>query len=286
MSAEVAVLMAVYNADDTVRAAVASILASTVACDLYVVDDASRVPVEQLLGSPAGVTFIRLPHNHGLSAALNIGLQRILPLDYKYIARMDADDVSYPHRFAAQIAFLERHPEVAMVGSGARFIDDKTGAMVMYYVPPLVHEDICKALCFNNCYVHPTWLFRRDAMARIGPYSLDYPAAEDYEFLLRASAQVRLANVPDILLDYRISTGGISVSKRRRQLLDRLRLQIKYLEPLGWRSWAGIAKTLMLFAIPRRLVTVVKAEWRSWHSDAIVDPAGLPGGSEIAKRRR
>jgi hypothetical protein len=179
-----------------------------------------------------------------------------------------------------------------MVGSGARFIDDKNGAMVMYYVPPLVHEDIAKALCFNNCYVHPTWLFRRDAMARVGPYSLEYPAAEDYEYLRRAVAgQIRLANVPDILLDYRISTGGISVSKRRRQLLDRLKLQIAYLDPLNWRSWAGMAKTLMLFAVPRKLVTVMKAEWRSWHGNPLVDPSHVqtshvPGASEIAKRGR
>ena len=281
MSAEVAVLMAAYNADDTIRAAVDSILASTVPCDLYVVDDCSRVPVEQLLGSPKGVTFIRLPRNRGLAAALNVGLEHILPRGYKYIARMDADDVSYPHRFAAQIAYLERHPEVAMTGSGARFIDDKTGAMVMYYVPPLAHADIRKALCFNNCFVHPTWLFRADAMARLGPYSLDYPAAEDYEFLRRAAGQVVLANVPDILLDYRISTGGISVSKRHRQLLDRLKLQLKYLSPLDWRCWGGVAKTLMLFAVPRRVVTVVKAEWRSWHgAPVLVDPAGLPGASK------
>jgi glycosyltransferase involved in cell wall biosynthesis len=286
MSAEVAVLMAAYNADATIRAAVDSILASTVPCDLYLVDDCSRVPVEQLIGPRAGVTFIRLPHNHGLAAALNVGLQRILPLNYKYIARMDADDVSYPHRFAAQIAFLERHPDVAMVGSGARFIDDKTGAMVMYYVPPLVHDDVVKALWFNNCYVHPTWLFRGGAMAQIGPYTLEYPAAEDYEYLRRAAAQVRLANVPDILLDYRISTGGISVSKRHRQLLDRLRLQIKYLDPLVWRSWAGIAKTLMLFAIPRKIVTAMKGEWRSWHGNPMIDPSHLPGGSGIAKRGR
>jgi glycosyltransferase involved in cell wall biosynthesis len=284
MSAEVAVLMAAYNADETIRAAVESIRASTVPCDLFLVDDCSGTPIEQLLGPLAGVTYIRLPRNHGLAAALNIGLQRILPLKYKYIARMDADDVSYPHRFAAQIAFLERHPEVAMVGSGARFVDDKTGAMVMYYVPPLVHADICKALCFNNCFVHPTWLFRADAMARVGSYSLEYPAAEDYEYLRRAASQVALANVPDILVDYRISTGGISVSKRHRQLLDRLRLQIHYLEPRQWRCWAGIAKTLILFAIPRRIVTTVKAEWRSWHAGGFVDR--LSGASEIAKRGR
>jgi glycosyltransferase involved in cell wall biosynthesis len=288
MSAEVAVLMAAYNAEKTLRAAVDSILASTVACDLYLIDDASRVPVDDVIGTRPNLTVIRLPRNRGLAAALNIGLQHILPLGYRYIARMDADDVSYPQRFATQIAYLERHPEIDMVGSGARFIDDKTGAPVMFYMPPLSPADIRKALYFNNCFVHPTWLFRADVLAGIGPYSLDYPAAEDYEFLRRIVPRVAIANVADILVDYRISTGGISVSKRRRQLLDRLKIQIRYLEPAEWRAWAGMAKTLALFAVPRTVVTTLKAEWRSWHPEPGRAAAGsnLPrGASEIAKRR-
>ncbi|HEY4921212.1 MAG TPA: glycosyltransferase [Xanthobacteraceae bacterium] len=284
MSAAVAVLMAAYNAEKTLRAAVDSILASTVPCDLFLVDDCSAVPVVEVIGARANVTVIRLPHNHGLAAALNVGLTHILPRNYKYVARMDADDVSYPHRFATQIAFLERNPEVALVGSGARFIDDRSGAMVMYYVPPLAQDDIRKALYFNNCFVHPTWMMRGAALADLAPYSLDYPAAEDYEFLRRAISHAVVANVPDILVDYRISTGGISVSKRQRQLGDRLALQIKYLEPLQWRAWAGMAKTLMLFAVPRVLVTTLKAEWRSLHPQH--EHLGLPrAGSEIAKRR-
>ena len=286
MSAEVAVLMAAYNAEATLRAAVDGILASTVPCDLYIVDDCSRVPVEQIIGTRPNVTIIRQPRNRGLAAALNVGLAHILPLGYRYIARMDADDVSYPHRFASQIAFLDRHPEYAMVGSGARFIDDKTGAPLMFYMPPLTPEAIREALFFNNCFVHPTWLFRADALASAGPYSLDYPAAEDYEFLRRITPRLAIANVPEVLVDYRISTGGISVSKRQRQLLDRLRIQIRYLAPLEWRSWAGMAKTLLLFAIPRRIVTTLKAEWKSWHPEArAARSADLPNGaSEIAKR--
>jgi hypothetical protein len=199
---------------------------------------------------------------------------------------MDADDVSHPHRFTTQIAFLERHPEIALVGSGARFIDDRNGALVMYYVPPLTHDEIRKALYFNNCFVHPTWLWRREALAAVGPYSLDYPAAEDYEFMRRVVMRTIVANVPDYLLDYRISTGGISISKRKRQLLDRLKIQIKYLEPLQWRAWAGMAKTLALFVVPRSIVTTLKAEWRSAKppGERAVPVPNLPRAtSEIAK---
>jgi len=51
MSVEVAVLAAAYNAEKTLRAAVNSILGSTIRCDLYVVDDCSRVPVAECLGA-------------------------------------------------------------------------------------------------------------------------------------------------------------------------------------------------------------------------------------------
>jgi glycosyltransferase involved in cell wall biosynthesis len=289
MSAEVAVLMAAYNAEKTLPAAVDSILASTVPCDLFLIDDCSRVPVEQVISERQHLTIIRLPRNLGLAAALNVGLTHILPGDYKYVARMDADDVSHPHRFATQIAYLERHPEVALVGSGARFIDDRNGALVMYYVPPLAHDEIRKALYFNNCFVHPTWLWRREALAAVGHYSLEYPAAEDYEFMRRAIARTVIANIPEYLIDYRISTGGISISKRKRQLLDRLKIQIRYLEPLQWRAWAGMAKTLMLFVIPRSIVTTLKAEWRSWKPPG-ERPAPAPNlpraTSEIAKPQR
>jgi glycosyltransferase involved in cell wall biosynthesis len=289
MSAEVAVLMASYNSEKTLPAAVDSILASTVPCDLYLIDDCSRIPVEQVIGQRPNLTIIRLPTNHGLAAALNVGLTHILPRNYKYVARMDADDVSHPHRFATQIAFLERHPDIALVGSGARFIDDRNGALVMYYVPPLKDEEIRKALYFNNCFVHPTWLWRAEALKAVGPYSRDYPAAEDYEFMRRAIAQAVVANVPDYLIDYRISTGGISVSKRQRQLLDRLKIQFKYLEPLQWRAWAGMAKTLALFLLPRAVVTTLKAEWRSAPPPGeCAGPApDLPrAASEIAKPQR
>jgi glycosyltransferase involved in cell wall biosynthesis len=262
MSAEIAVLMAAYNADQTLRQAVESVLASTAACRVFLIDDCSRVPVAELLGPMDRVEVIRLEHNQGLAAALNVGLKRILALNYKYIARMDADDVSYPERLAKQIAFLEQNPAIGVVGSAARFIDGTTGATMMYYRPPLVHAKIRNRLFFNNCFVHPSWVMRADVVARFGPYSLEYRAAEDYEFMRRISPQVGLANIPDYLLDYRISTTGISVSKRRRQLLDRLRIQLAYFEPLEWRAWAGALFTLLLFVIPMKWVNAVKVEWR------------------------
>jgi len=109
--------------------------------------------------------------------------------------------------------------------------------------------------------VHSSWLARVEVFASNGLYSRDYPAAEDYEFLRRLVGRVGIGNVADCLLDYRVSAMGISVRKRRQQLFDRLRVQLRYFDPLEWRAWAGIMLTIVLFAVPRRLVVLLKGEW-------------------------
>ena len=68
-------------------------------------------------------------------------------------------------------------------------------------------------------------MMRTDALVRLGFYSADYPAAEDYELLRRISTKFDLANLPEYLVDFRISRNGISVQRRKRQLFDRLRIQ-------------------------------------------------------------
>jgi glycosyltransferase involved in cell wall biosynthesis len=252
--------MPAYNADHTIREAVDSVLANTAPCDLVIIDDCSRAPVADILGAREHVEVVRLAHNQGLSAALNVGLQYILKRDYKYIARMDADDFSYPDRLAKQITFLEAHPEIGLVGTAARFVNEETGA-IRYQPQPLDHEAVRQRLFFNNAFVHSTWMLRADIPRKYGFYSSEYPFAEDYEFLRRICPHVRLANLRDYLLDYRIVTTGISVSKRRRQLFDRLRIQLDYFEWREWRAWAGAAETLILFGVPWKWLELVKLEW-------------------------
>jgi hypothetical protein len=78
----------------------------------------------------------------------------------------------------------------------------------------------------------------------------------------RVCPHVELANLPDYVLDYRITGTGISVSKRRRQLFDRLRIQLSFFEPAEWRAWAGVLVTIALFVMPMKWITAIKVEWR------------------------
>jgi glycosyltransferase involved in cell wall biosynthesis len=260
MAADVAVLMAAYNAEATVKQAVASALANTIPCHVFVVDDASRVPVTEILGDLAGVDVIRLERNGGPAAARNAGLARILAGDYRYVAILDADDISYPARFATQVAFLDAHPHIGMVGTGVRFICERTGNLIMYWRAPADHASICRRLHFNNALPHAALMVRAEVLRAAGPYSLAYPAAEDYEFMRRIARVTESANLPDYLLDYRVSHAGMSVRRRKRQLFDRLRIQLAYFEPLQWRAWAGVIETLACFAVPWCVLNALKAQ--------------------------
>ena len=258
MPSDVAVLVAAYNADATVRQAVASALASTIACDVIVVDDCSRTPVADVLGRLDRVEVIRLDRNLGPAGARNVGLQRVLAAGYRYLAILDADDATYPERFAKQVAFLDAHPQVAAVGTWERFVDEDTGATLFHHTPPSAPDAVRNRMYFNCALAHSSVMMRTSVLAEIGSYAREYPAAEDYELLRRIGTRYELANLPECLVDYRVSSQGISQQRRRRQLLDRMRIQIKYFSPLNWRAWAGFGHTLALFLVPLPLITALK----------------------------
>jgi glycosyltransferase involved in cell wall biosynthesis len=265
MPTELAVLMPAYNAEKTIGRAIESLSCNAVPFDLLIVDDCSRIPVADVVGDRRpGIEIVRLEHNLGVAGAKNFGLTRLLAKPYEFVAMMDADDVSHPDRFAKQIAFLNANPQVALVGSWARYIDEATHEVVHQFRPPCDGKDIRDALFLNNCIVHPTWMVRSDALRAGGLYSAEYQAAEDYELLRRMSDRFEFANLPEFLLDYSISKSGVSMSRRRRQLFDRLRIQMRYFDPWRLNAWIGLLRTTLMFVIPRRVVAACREHqfWR------------------------
>jgi glycosyltransferase involved in cell wall biosynthesis len=261
MSHELAVIMPAYNAERTIGRAVESLMLNAEPFDLLIVDDCSRRPVAEALGDlPPNVEILRLEKNRGYAGASNAGLRHLLAKDYAFIAVQDADDVSAPNRLAKQVAFLNAHPEIALVGSWARYVDEDTREVVFPFRPPCDAAGIRKALYINNCTVHSSWMVRAPAWRCAGVYSEGYPLAEDYELLRRMAARFDFANLPEYLVDYTISMSGLSMRKRRRQLFDRLRIQLRYFDPWRWAAWFGVARTLLLFAVPLSFLAAYRAE--------------------------
>jgi glycosyltransferase involved in cell wall biosynthesis len=271
---DTAVIMAAHNAERTIRHAVESVLDGTQPCDVFIADDASRIPVTDALGPlTERVTVIRLDRNVGPGGARNAALARALAGDYKYIAIMDADDISHPTRLAVQRDFLENHPKVGAVGTWVRLFDDRTGETVYSINRAADSDTIRKLMYFNIGLSHATAMLRADALRVVGVYDADYAAAEDYELLRRIGTRYDFANIPECLLSYRISPDGQSRSRRLRQLYDRLRTQLRYFEPLEWRAWAGVIKTALVMLVPSGWAEPLKLKSRGLGTPGAAFPA-------------
>lgn len=253
--------MTAYRAERTIGEALQSILANEPACDILIVDDCSPVPVADVVPAHDRIAIHRLARNSGPGPARNAGVEMLLAKGYRYIAVMDADDIALPTKFAKQRAFLDANPKVGAVGTFARFFDEDTGETVFFQSHPTSPEAVRRAMYFNLPVVHPSVMIRADAFRAAGLYDSRYRTAEDYELLRRIAKSFDVANLPEHLFDYRMSSRGQSLANRQRQLADRLRIQFEYFEPLNWRAWAGIAKTLALFALPNALLVKFK-NWR------------------------
>ena len=254
----VAVLMPAYNASETIKLSIASLVNNTYPCDIFIIDDGSAVPLELSPDESTRVQLIRLERNVGVARALNTGLKTILSQHYEFVARMDADDICYPDRIAQEVRFLDDHPEIAAVGGWARHLYEAGGAQLFVERTPQSPELIRKALNYNSAIIHSTFMIRTDVLRAVGLYSVDYPVAEDYELFRRITERYKMANIPRFLLDRIISKNGVSVTRRRNQLADRFRIQLRYFRSGELSAWIGIAKTAVLFAVPTSLILKIK----------------------------
>jgi glycosyltransferase involved in cell wall biosynthesis len=200
--------MAMRDAERTLAAALASVVAQTFRrWELILVDDGSTdgsVAVARGFADPRIALHVD-GAQRGLAARLN---QAIDLARGKYLARMDADDVCYPERFERQVAFLEAHGEVDLLGTGAMvFAGD--GAPVGLFPLRTRHEEICARPWAGFYLAHPTWMGRVEWFRR-HRYDSSVTKAQDQDLLLRAWDSSRLAALSEPLLGYRQESLSIS----------------------------------------------------------------------------
>ena len=145
------------------------------------------------------VCVVRLERNVGLGRALNAGLERCTQ---PYVARMDSDDISHPRRFAVQWRMLSEKPEIDLLACPqADFDTDPTNPYQIKRVPER-HDEIVKVLKWRNVISHPSIVFKRALVAKLGGYRhLLY--LEDYDLfmrMVRAGARLHAIQEPLILV--------------------------------------------------------------------------------------
>lgn len=155
--------------------------------------------------SPVPVHIVRLPENGGLTRALNTGLEAC---SYDVVARMDADDVSVPERFAKQWALLEAGYD--LVGTGMAEFERDPKVVASVRVPPTGAAGIRSHARTHNPFNHPTMMYRRAAIDRVGGYQ-PFGKMEDYWLGVRLIADgARVENITEPLLRYRVGAGAFA----------------------------------------------------------------------------
>ena len=175
-----------------------------IVCDGPVGDGIAAVlnSAEDLAGT-VPVTVTRLESNQGLAVALQQGLAAC---SHEIVARADADDLSLPQRFAVQIPHLVEN-DLDLLGSAIEefTFEGPTGRIRRL---PLTQQAIKKALPFRDPFNHPSVVYRKSAVAAAGGYE-HLNKMEDYWLFARmVHGGARVANLPDVLVQYRVDDGA------------------------------------------------------------------------------
>ena len=202
------VLMSTFHKDspDQFREALDSLRAQSVpANEIVIVEDGPLTDeLYEIIGDyriDMPIKRIPLKENKGLGNALNIGLKAC---NHDIVCRMDTDDICDERRFEKQVKFLVDNPEVDIVGSWVKDIDEE-GKVIGERTFPTSHESIYDII-WTCPFAHPTVAYRRDAILKIGSYRTDIKRRQDYDLWMRAAAEGLLfANIPEYLLFYRFT---------------------------------------------------------------------------------
>jgi hypothetical protein len=121
----------------------------------------------------------------------------------RYIAIMDADDIAVPDRLLCQLQFLEMHPGVGVLGGATEWID-REGKSLLTRPYPTQDADIRATLRTGSPFCNPTVVMRKEIFHAAGGFRKAFAPAEDYDLWLRIARHCQMANLPEVLLKYRI----------------------------------------------------------------------------------
>ena len=254
--------MPVHNGAPWVREAATSVLAQTLAdLELIVIDDGSTDATPEVLAS---IRDPRLRVDRQARQGLTLALNRALELARApLLARLDADDVALPERLARQSRFLEAHPDVGLLGTGAREVD-VSGRQVAVVRPPVDDATLRRALIRANPFVHSSVVVRRAAVDRAGGYDPSFPVAQDYDLWMRLAAVTRLANLPEPLVIRRLAPGRVSAVRDDDRLRAEARVRWRAVRRHSYPWWCAVfaLRPLAALAIPESWRRAVRGSTR------------------------
>lgn len=224
----VSVLMTAYNAENYIELAIQSILDQTYEnFEFIIIEDCSKDNtwsiIQEYAKKDKRIIVLKNDANLNAGRSSNKGLKLCKG---KYIVRMDADDWSFPYRVEKQVNFMEKNPKVVVSG-GAMIICNQDLNEITEREYPQTHEEIEKLILRLNPVPHPASIWRKEAIDRTSGYPPKLGISEDYALTLDIAQHGELANIPDLLIKYRVHKKSISNAKMSFQQAVTVYLSIK-----------------------------------------------------------
>lgn len=205
----ISVILPVYNAEKYIAKSIECILnQSYVNFELIIINDGSKDNSEQVILSFSDnrIKYYKQT-NQGLPKTLNVGLSYAKG---DIIARQDQDDISLPTRFEKQLQFLKENPDVKLVGTWAKIIDDNGNSTKRFHHHATSSNELAFDIIFNNPFVHASVMFYKKEILELGGYSEDNSVFEDFNLWSRVSRKYKIANLSEELVLYRELLSSIS----------------------------------------------------------------------------
>ncbi len=227
---EITVLMPIWNADpDYLVEAIDSVFAQDFdRWELVIVEDPSDRISKAIINEyeDQRIRYFLQPDRSSLVEQLNRGLAEARA---NIIARLDADDVCESNRLSSQFEFLERHPEIDLVGCQLTIIDER-GERYAERDYPVDSRRVSMGMQFRNAIAHPAATFRKQPVLELGGYDGNFRHVEDYELWLRMIKNgSQLSNLPTRLLRYRHHSEQVKSVSLKNQLRATIRLKQHHL---------------------------------------------------------
>jgi len=213
----VTVLMSVRNGEPYIKEAVNSILNQSYdKFDFLILDNASTDNTRSIINEfkDTRIKLVELSKDIGQSSALNKGLGII---NTKYVARMDADDISLRDRLEKQIHYLESHPNVGVLGCHVKIVNQDLSSSKPVRKRPLTNFENHWRLLYSTSIMHSSVIFHHRLVKEHGAYDIKYVPAEDYELWSRLSHFTEINQLTDILVLLRKHEARSSVKNSSEQ---------------------------------------------------------------------
>jgi glycosyltransferase involved in cell wall biosynthesis len=226
---QITVIMPVYNAESYLREAIESVLNQTFTNFVFIIlddgsTDTSKSIIEKFTAGDSRIIPFYLEQNQGYVKCLNFALEKITT---KYIARIDSDDVCLPSRFQRQFEYLEKKPEIGVLGSASININPNGEILNTHHVKT-TSQAIRWISFFKNPLLHPSVMVRTAALSKVGNYNESMMPAEDYDLWSRMLSVTEIENIAEPLIKYRVHENSISRTKSELQKTKTLEILKNY----------------------------------------------------------